>query len=51
MTTDRDPARPEPREFVAADGSVYRGVPAGEFDDFSDVDHTTVDPDTGEVRS
>jgi len=36
---------PQPREFTTEDGSTYRGVPAAEFPDFSDVDHTDADPD------
>lgn len=41
---------PQPRQFTADDGSVYVGVPADEFPDFSDVDHTAVDEQSGEVR-
>jgi hypothetical protein len=47
--TDQQP-QPQPRQFTAEDGSVYVGVPAEEFEDFSDVDHTAVDEQTGEVR-
>jgi len=42
---------PQPRQFTTEDGSTYTGVPADEFEDFSAVDHRTVDETTGEVRS
>lgn len=41
---------PQPREFTTEDGSVYRGVPAAEFPDYSDVDHTEGDAEVDQAE-
>lgn len=40
----------EPRTFTTDDGSTYQGVPASEFPDYSDVDHTEGDAEVAAVE-
>lgn len=48
MTERSEPA--EPRRFTTDDGSEYVGVPAAEFPDYSDVDHTEGDREVDELE-